>query len=96
MVLIDYPRQSRLKIVGRAEIIEVEKAGNLLAKVRDPHYKAVIERVFVIRIEAFDWNCPQHITPRFTAEQFQEAVAPIERRLHELEQENQRLREAAR
>jgi len=62
-------------------------------QVRDPGYKAVIERVFVIRVEAFAWNCPQHITPRFTEDQIQEALAPIERRMQELEQDNERLRE---
>jgi len=55
----------------------------------------VIERAYVIHVEAFDWNCPQHITPRFTAEQIQEALAPFERRLKELERENEELREAA-
>jgi uncharacterized protein len=50
--------------------------------------------VYVIRVEAFDWNCPQHITPRFTAEQIQEALAPFERRVEELERENLKLREA--
>ena len=56
----------------------------------------MIERVYVIRVEAFDWNCPQHITPRFTAAQIQEALAPFERRMQELERENTELREAAR
>ena len=48
--------------------------------------------VFVIRVDAFDWNCPQHITPRFTTEEIQAAVAPFEQRLRQLEQENERLR----
>jgi hypothetical protein len=48
----------------------------------------VIERVCVIRVEAFDWNCPRHITPRFTEDQIQEALAPIERRVRELERDN--------
>jgi len=64
-------------------------------RLREPGYKAVIERVFVIKVEAFDWNCPQHITPRFTAEQIQEALEPFERRLQDLEQENKELRQAA-
>lgn len=48
--------------------------------------------MYVIRVEAFDWNCPQHIKRRFTEEQIQEALAPFERRLHDLEKENQELR----
>jgi hypothetical protein len=46
----------------------------------------------VIRVETFDWNCPQHITPRFTADEIKEALAPMERRVRELEQDNERLR----
>jgi len=47
-------------------------------------------------VEAFDWNCPQHITPRFTEEQIREALAPLERRMEALERENKELREATR
>jgi hypothetical protein len=56
----------------------------------------VIERVYVIRVEAFDWNCPQHITPRFTADQIQEVLSPFEKRMQQLEQENKKLRESHR
>lgn len=92
LILVDYPRQARLKILGRAEILTGELAEAWIEQVRDPEYKAVIERVCVIRVEAFDWNCPQHITPRFTAEHIQAALAPIEKRMQELEQDNARLR----
>jgi uncharacterized protein len=94
IILVDYPRQTRLKLLGRAEIFEGEqaKAKEWLSKVRDPEYKAVIERVFVIRVEAFDWNCQQHIIPRYTEEEIREALAPAEKRMHELEQENEKLR----
>ena len=51
----------------------------------------MIERVFVIHVEAFDWNCQQHITPRFTAEQIQTALSGIEEQMRTLEQENERL-----
>jgi predicted pyridoxine 5'-phosphate oxidase superfamily flavin-nucleotide-binding protein len=92
LILVDYPRQARLKILGRAEIFTSEQAKEWIERVRDPGYKAVIERVCVIRVEAFDWNCPQYIIPRFTAEQIQTALAPIERQMQELEQDNARLR----
>jgi len=93
LILVDYPRQTRLKLLGRAEIFEGEKAKDWLKKVRDPQYKAVIERVFVIHVEAFDWNCQQHIIPRFTEEEIREALAPTEQGMHELQQENENLRE---
>jgi predicted pyridoxine 5'-phosphate oxidase superfamily flavin-nucleotide-binding protein len=94
LILMDYPRQARLKIVGRAEIFEGEQARQWIEKLRDPEYKASLQRVFVIHIEAFDWNCPQHITPRFTADEIEKALAPYEKKMEELERENQQLREA--
>jgi hypothetical protein len=93
IILVDYPRQLRLKILGRVEIFEGEQAREWIEKVRDPSYEAFTERVYVIRIEAFDWNCQQHIVPRYTEEEIREAVAPAENRMRELEQENKRLRE---
>jgi uncharacterized protein len=94
LIMVDYPHQARLKVLGRAEIFEGEAAREWIERLREPDYKAVIERVYVIRVEAFDWNCAQHITPRFTAEQIQEALVPFER-LEELERENEKLRVAA-
>ena len=91
LIMVDYPSQTRLKILGHAEVLEGDAAKEWLARVRDPQYQATVERVFVIHVEALDWNCQQHITPRFTAAEIQEAVAPLEKRLRELEQENQAL-----
>jgi predicted pyridoxine 5'-phosphate oxidase superfamily flavin-nucleotide-binding protein len=95
LIMVDYPQQVRLKILGRTEVFESERAQAWIERVRVPEYEAVIERVYVMKVEAFDWNCRQHITPRFTAEQIQEALVPFERRLQELERENKKLREAA-
>lgn len=92
LILVDYPRQLRLKILGRVQIFEGEQAKDWIRKVREPEYAATVERVFVIRVEAFDWNCQQHIVPRYTEEEIREAVAPAEKRMGELEQENEKLR----
>ena len=91
MILVDYPRQARLKILGRVDILEGDKAGDWLERVRIPGYTAIIERVFVIHVEAYDWNCPQHITPRYTAEEIREGMQEVEQRMQALEQENKRL-----
>ena len=93
IILIDFPRQLRLKILGHAEIFEGDKAKEWIDKVRYPKYKAVVERVYVIRLEAYDWNCQQHIIPRFTEEEIHDAVEPLEKQAHELQEENQKLRE---
>jgi predicted pyridoxine 5'-phosphate oxidase superfamily flavin-nucleotide-binding protein len=93
LILVDYAQQARLKILGRAEIFDGEGAREWIDRVRDPRYKAAIERVFVIHVDAFDWNCPQHITPRYTAEEIQDAMAPVEQQLQQLQQENTRLRQ---
>jgi uncharacterized protein len=92
MILVDYPRQARLKILGRVEIFEGENSSDWLERVRIPGYKAIIERVFVIHVEAYDWNCPQHITPRYTTEEIREGMHAVERRIEALEQENVLLR----
>jgi uncharacterized protein len=95
LIMVDYPRQARLKILGRAEILDGEPARNWIQRLGEPGSKDVIERAYVIHVEAFDWNCPQHITPRFTEEQIKDALAPFEQRLEELERENAKLRAAA-
>jgi predicted pyridoxine 5'-phosphate oxidase superfamily flavin-nucleotide-binding protein len=92
IILVDYPRQARLKILGHVDIFEGAKAETWLPRVRVAGYKAVIERVFVIHIEAYDWNCPQHITPRYTAEEIRNATRATEEQLAALELENKLLR----
>ena len=85
MILMDYPNRARLKILGRARLVGLDEQ-DLLTRLSLPDYRAVVERGFVITIEAFDWNCPQHITPRFTPAEIEKAVAPLHKRIAELEQ----------
>jgi uncharacterized protein len=97
LFLMDYPSQSRMKILGRAEVVEPdvnpERFQQLLPMVREEGYNAVVEQIFVIHVEAIEWNCQQHITPRYTAEQVNKAVEPLQQRLEQLEEENAKLRE---
>ena len=96
LFLMDYPHQSRLKILGRAKIHEGNaEALKLIESLRMPGEKSRAERALIIHVEAFDWNCPQHITPRFTQEELATALEPMQRRLQDLEAENKRLRAAA-
>ena len=71
--LVDYPQQARLKIIGHAKWLELD--ADLEAKVRVEGYRATIERVITIDVVAFDWNCSQHITPRWTQQEIEEAMA---------------------
>jgi len=94
---MDYPNQTRLKILGRAEVHENDdKAPDLIKSLRTTDRTAVVERAFLIHVEGFDWNCPQRITPRYTMDELQETLAPIRARLKELEAENAALRANAR
>ncbi|WP_395444690.1 pyridoxamine 5'-phosphate oxidase family protein [Caulobacter sp. UC70_42] len=93
LILVDYPRRARLKILAHAERLALDAEPDLLARVSVPGYRARPERIFRLRLAAFDWNCPQHIIPRFTEAEIARAVAPLRDRLAALEAENQQLRE---
>lgn len=92
LFLIDYPRRMRLKIYAHAEVIALDADPALAERVAVPGYRAKPERIFRLRLAAFDWNCPQHITPRFTEGQIAAAVQPLRERLTDLERENAALR----
>jgi ferredoxin-NADP reductase/predicted pyridoxine 5'-phosphate oxidase superfamily flavin-nucleotide-binding protein len=85
LFFMDYPNRTRLKLLGRVRTIELDET-ELLARLEDDDYPAQVERGFVIEVEGFDWNCPQHITPRFTE-------VEIEGQLVALRRENQRLKD---
>jgi predicted pyridoxine 5'-phosphate oxidase superfamily flavin-nucleotide-binding protein len=87
--LMDYPNRRRIKVWGRAELVDDDP--ETLAAVADPGYGATVERVFVFHVEAWDVNCPQHITPRFTETEIKERIRNLEDRIQELEEERQAL-----
>ena len=74
LFLMDYPHQARLKIIGHARIVELGADPALEARLQQPRDPARIERIFVIQVVAYDWNCSQHITQRFTEEEFARGV----------------------
>ncbi|NJD34831.1 MAG: pyridoxamine 5'-phosphate oxidase [Betaproteobacteria bacterium] len=75
LFLMDYPGQRRLKIWGRARLIDETTEPDLVARLESPSYRAPVERGVVITVEAFDWNCPKYITQRFTEHQVKELVS---------------------
>lgn len=87
LFLMDYARRARLKIYVHIEILSPDDDPALTAQVTDAAYGARIERIYRLRLQAFDWNCSQHITPRYTEEQVSAAVAPLRERLAQLEAE---------
>lgn len=85
LILMDYANRRRLKIWARARIVHHDDDPELLARLEVPTYRARVERAVVMTIEAIEWNCPQHITPRFTEAEINELVAPLRDRLADLE-----------
>lgn len=86
LFFMDYPSRTRLKLLGRATLVD-KNDPDILPRLEPDGYRARVERGILIQLEAFDWNCPQHITPRFSESE-------IEHRLGELKMENQRLHNA--
>lgn len=93
LIMVDYPHRARLKVYGHMEAVPVDGDADLAAQVIDPSSRARPERILKLRLEAFDWNCPQHITPRFTEDEIARAVQPLHERLAQLEKENAALRD---
>jgi ferredoxin-NADP reductase len=75
LFLMDYAGQQRLKIWGRARLVDENAEAALLARLESPGYRARVERGVLITVEAFDWNCPKYITPRFTEREIEELAA---------------------
>ncbi len=94
LILMDYANRQRLKIYARIEVVEANAAPELIAQLQDVSYDAQVERAMVLHLEAFDWNCPQHITQRFTIEEIRELNAPLYEHVAALEAEIERLKAA--
>ena len=82
---MDYPLQTRLKILGHVRVSDAREHPELLEQLATPEARRLVERFFFIDVVSFNWNCQQHITPRFTAEEIAAAVAPLKQRIAELE-----------
>lgn len=86
MFFMDYPNKTRLKLLGRARAVGLDDT-ETLAKLAVPGYRGAVERGLLIKVEAFEWNCPQHITERYTLTEVQEIAAPLLSRIAALESE---------
>jgi len=85
LIVMDYARRRRLKILARVRMVGAEEDPDLVETLRVPGYEAKIDRSVLLTVEAWDWNCPQHITPRFTQAEIDARTAPLQARIAELE-----------
>lgn len=85
MIFMDYPNRRRLKVLGHLRFIDPNERPDLAERLGVGAYRARVERFVLVSIEAFDWNCPQHITPRFTLAEVERVAAPLRARIAELE-----------
>ncbi len=95
IILMDYANQRRLKILGRVRMVDASEDAPLMTRLEMPHYPARVERAMIISVEGHDWNCPQHITPRFTQAEVAQAVAPLRAEVERLKQASGQARAAA-
>ena len=85
LFLMDYPRQERLKLLGHARVEDAREHPELVAELASPEERAKVERIFLIDLISFDWNCSQYITPRYTEAELEAVLAPLQERIAELE-----------
>ncbi len=92
MFLMDYPHRRRLKIFGHATVIHASDDPARVAELTVPDADAVVERGVIVTVDAYDWNCPQHITPRYTVAELEPHLGALRQELEALRAENADLR----
>lgn len=93
MILVDYPNSARIKILGRAKLVEMADDPDLMERLQDQSYKGRPERAVVVTVEGFDWNCPQHLPVRLTMEEMQPILAPFQQEMAQMKEENRILKQ---
>ncbi len=92
LFLMDYPNRRRLKMLARIDVLGAGDNPDLAARI-SVDGEGKVERIFVLNVEAFDWNCPQFITPRFTERELQAALAPQLDEMERVKKENAELKQ---
>ena len=85
LFLMDYKNRERLKIMGNARIEDARSDSDFVGKLSAPNERKQIERVVVIDVVSFDWNCPKYIAPRYTIQEVEELAGSLRTRIAELE-----------
>lgn len=83
--MMDYPHRTRLKLLGNARVLDAREHPELVDQLGAESLRKKVERFFLIQVISYDWNCPQYITPRFTAAEVEDFTAPLKSRIAELE-----------
>ena len=85
LFMMDYPHRTRLKLLGHARVIDARENPELLDELAPEPLRSKVERLFLIQVISYDWNCPQYITPRYTASDVEQYAAGLKARIAELE-----------
>jgi predicted pyridoxine 5'-phosphate oxidase superfamily flavin-nucleotide-binding protein len=85
LFMMDYPHRTRLKLLGHARVLDAREHPELVDQLVPVALRSKVERLFLIQVISYDWNCPQYITPRFTAAEVEKYAAPLKARIVELE-----------
>ena len=93
LILLSYVLKARLKIYAEAEIVELHEDSDLYDFLRPKDYKFKPEWMMIFKIRAYDWNCPQHINPKYSMDEVRELMEPQQRYIASLEQEIKELKE---
>src|SRR6516165_6057909 len=85
LFMMDYPNRTRLKLLGHASVLDAREHQELVDELAPESLRSKVQRLFLIQVISYDWNCPQYITPRFTAAEVEKHAAPLRARIAELE-----------
>jgi len=85
LFMMDYPGRERLKLLGHARVLDARENPALVEQLAPEPLHRRVERIFMIQVVSYDWNCPQYITPRFTNEEIEKYTATLKARITELE-----------
>jgi uncharacterized protein len=85
LFMMDYPHRTRLKLLGHARVLDAREHPELADQLAPEQLRSKVERLFLVQVISYDWNCPQYITPRFTAAEVEKYTASLKARIAELE-----------
>jgi uncharacterized protein len=85
LFMMDYPQRTRLKLLGHARVLDAREHPELVDQLAPEPLRGKVERLFLVQVISYDWNCPQYITPRFSAADIANYVEPLKARIADLE-----------